>query len=45
MVSNEGRELKAYRFRKTKLNGFVDFFISSCLVHLRKPDADIICRA
>ena len=27
--------------RKFKLNGFVDFFISSCFVHLRKPDADI----
>ena len=28
-------------FGKFKLNGFVDFFISSCFVHLRKPDADI----
>ena len=41
MVSNEGRELNAYRIRKFKLDGFVDFFISSCFVHLRKPDADI----
>jgi putative hydrolase of the HAD superfamily len=41
MVSNEGRELNAYRIRKYKLNGFVDFFTSSCFVHLRKPDADI----
>ena len=41
VVSNEGRELNAYRFRKFRLNGFVDFFISSCFVHLRKPDADI----
>jgi putative hydrolase of the HAD superfamily len=40
-VSNEGRELNAYRIRKYKLNGFVDSFISSCFVHLRKPDADI----
>ena len=24
-----------------KLDGFVDFFVSSCFVHLRKPDADI----
>jgi putative hydrolase of the HAD superfamily len=23
------------------LNEFVDFFISSCFVHFRKPDADI----
>jgi putative hydrolase of the HAD superfamily len=41
VVSNEARELNAYRIRKFKLNGFVDFFISSCFVHLRKPDADI----
>ena len=41
VVSNEGRELNAYRIRKFKLDGFVDFFISSCFVHLRKPDADI----
>jgi putative hydrolase of the HAD superfamily len=41
VVSNEGRELNAYRIRKFKLNGFVDAFISSCFVHLRKPDADI----
>jgi putative hydrolase of the HAD superfamily len=41
VVSNEGRELNAYRIRKFKLDGFVDFFISSCFVHLRKPDLDI----
>jgi len=41
VVSNEARELNAYRVRKFKLNGFVDCFISSCFVHLRKPDADI----
>src|SRR5665647_3757920 len=41
VVSNEGRELNAYRIRKFKLDGLVDFFISSCFVHLRKPDADI----
>jgi putative hydrolase of the HAD superfamily len=40
-VSNEARELNSQRIRKFKLNGFVDFFISSCFVHLRKPDADI----
>ena len=40
-VSNEGRELNAYRIRKYKLDGFVDSFISSCFIHLRKPDADI----
>jgi putative hydrolase of the HAD superfamily len=41
VVSNEGRELNSYRIRKFKLDGFVDAFISSCFVHLRKPDADI----
>jgi putative hydrolase of the HAD superfamily len=41
VVSNEGRELNAYRIRKFKLDGFVDAFISSCFVHLHKPDADI----
>jgi len=41
VVSNEGRELNEYRIQKYKLDGFVDFFISSCFVHIRKPDADI----
>ncbi len=41
VVSNEGRELNSYRIRKFKLDEFVDFFISSCFVHLRKPDNDI----
>jgi putative hydrolase of the HAD superfamily len=41
VVSNEARELNAYRIRKFKLDRFVDSFISSCFVRLRKPDADI----
>ena len=41
VVSNEARELNEYRIREFKLDGFVDFFISSCFVHIRKPDADI----
>ncbi|MCC6262238.1 MAG: HAD family phosphatase [Bryobacterales bacterium] len=41
VVSNEGRELTEYRIRHFKLNAFVDFFISSCFVHFRKPDEDI----
>ena len=41
VVSNEARELNAYRIQKFKLAGFVDSFISSSFVHLRKPDADI----
>ena len=40
-VSNEARELNSFRIRKFKLDRFVDFFISSCYVHMRKPDADI----
>jgi putative hydrolase of the HAD superfamily len=40
-VSNEARELNSHRIRKFKLNRLFDFFISSCFVHLRKPDADI----
>jgi putative hydrolase of the HAD superfamily len=41
VVSNEARELNSFRIRKFKLDQFVDFFISSCFVHLRKPDPDI----
>jgi putative hydrolase of the HAD superfamily len=41
VVSNEAREVNAYRIRQFKLDGFVDAFISSCFVRLRKPDADI----
>jgi HAD superfamily hydrolase (TIGR01509 family) len=41
VVSNESRELNAHRIRKFKLDRFVDYFISSCFVHVRKPDADI----
>jgi putative hydrolase of the HAD superfamily len=41
VVSNEGRELNAHRIRTFKLDRFVDAFVSSCFVRLRKPDADI----
>jgi putative hydrolase of the HAD superfamily len=41
VVNNEGREINEHRIRFFKLNEFVDFFISSCFVHFRKPDADI----
>ena len=41
VVSNEARELNVHRIRKFKLDGFVDSFISSSFVHIRKPDADI----
>ena len=41
VVNNEGRELNEHRITTFRLNEFVDFFISSCFVHFRKPDADI----
>jgi len=41
VVNNEGRVLNEYRIKKFQLNQFVDFFISSCFVHYRKPDTDI----
>ncbi|MFI5167999.1 MAG: HAD family hydrolase [Thermoanaerobaculales bacterium] len=41
VVSNEARELNAFRIRKFKLDTFVDAFISSCFVHVRKPDTEI----
>ena len=41
VVSNEARELNTYRIRTFKLARLVDFFVSSCFVHIRKPDVDI----
>ena len=41
VVSNESRELNAYRIRTFRLGSFVDTFISSCFVGLRKPDTNI----
>ncbi|MFY0256134.1 HAD family hydrolase [Chitinophaga sp. 30R24] len=41
IVNNEGRELNEYRIQHFNLSSFVDFYISSCFVHFRKPDADI----
>jgi putative hydrolase of the HAD superfamily len=41
IVSNEARELNAYRINKFGLNKLADRFISSCFVHIRKPDLDI----
>ncbi|WP_223860368.1 HAD family hydrolase [Spirosoma validum] len=41
VVSNEGRELNRHRIETFGLAEFVDFFVSSSFVHLRKPNADI----
>jgi len=40
-LSNEARELNAYRIRTFKLNALMDAFVSSCFVQIRKPDAAI----
>ena len=41
VVSNEGRELTEFRIRTFGLGSFIDFFVASCFVHFRKPDADM----
>jgi putative hydrolase of the HAD superfamily len=41
VVSNESREVNAYRIRTFKLDKLADAFISSCFVQMRKPDAAI----
>ncbi|MFN2292246.1 MAG: HAD family hydrolase [Anaerolineae bacterium] len=40
-VSNEGRELTVHRIDTFDLGAFIQFFISSCFVHYRKPDEDM----
>ena len=40
-VSNEGRELTVYRIHQFALDEIIDYFISSCFVHFRKPDVDM----
>ena len=40
-LSNEARELNAYRIRTFKPNALMDAFVSSCFVQIRKPDTAI----
>lgn len=40
-VNNEGLELSLHRIKKFKLDSLFDFFVSSCFVHVRKPDEEI----
>lgn len=40
-LSNEARELNAYRIKQYNLDELFDFYISSCYVGLRKPDPAI----
>jgi putative hydrolase of the HAD superfamily len=44
-ISNEGRELTMYRVQQYNLGAVIDFFISSCFVHYRKPDEDMYRKA
>ncbi len=41
VISNESREVNAYRIRTFGLDRLVDTFISSCFVGMRKPDIQI----
>lgn len=41
VVSNEGRELTADRIERFGLKAFVDFFVVSAFVQMRKPDEGI----
>lgn len=41
LLSNEGREIAEYRFNKFHFDEFVDFFIVSSFVGVRKPDPRI----
>jgi putative hydrolase of the HAD superfamily len=41
VVNNEGREINAYRIQTFGFVEFVDTFVSSCFVHMRKPDPGI----
>lgn len=44
-LNNEGRELNDYRIRTFGLDKFIDAFVSSAFVRLRKPDRDIYTMA
>ncbi len=45
VVNNEAKALNEYRIQQFGLDTFVDFYISSCYVHVRKPDAEIFTLA
>jgi putative hydrolase of the HAD superfamily len=40
-VNNEARELNDYRIQKYNLDQLFDAFVSSCYVHISKPDLEI----
>ncbi len=41
-VSNEGRDLNEYRIKQFKLDELFDAYVSSCYVHLHKPDKGML---
>jgi putative hydrolase of the HAD superfamily len=41
ILSNESRAVNQYRIEAFRLRDIADFFLTSCYVHLRKPDAEI----
>ncbi|MBS1644854.1 MAG: HAD hydrolase-like protein [Bacteroidetes bacterium] len=41
-LSNEGRELNDYRIKAFELDRLFDGFVSSCYVHLRKPNTQML---
>jgi putative hydrolase of the HAD superfamily len=41
MLNNEARELNDYRIERFELGRYLDVFLSSCYVGLRKPDSRI----
>ncbi len=41
VVSNEGRELAVYRIKEYSMGDYIDAFVCSSFVHIRKPDEDI----
>jgi len=41
-ISNEGRELNEYRIKQFKLDELFDAYVSSCYVHLHKPDKSML---
>ncbi len=41
VVSNEGRELATRRFKQFNMREYIDAFVCSSFVHVRKPDEEI----
>lgn len=40
-LTNEGKELMLHRIKQFHLNDFIDFFVCSAFVGMRKPDLDM----